>query len=136
MEKNEIDVLKKFMDPELVEQMIQVESGQKQSSSPRKEPDSLDELYKARHYPGNVKKGDKQFEFIEEIPDNPIPEEWMRLDNFGEIRFNPNTVRAISRRGARLSLFFDTPLLSAEFPDADLVAVFENMVKLPRRQGI
>ena len=136
MEQNEIETLKKFMDAELVDQMIQVESGVKQSSSPRKEPESLDELYKARYYPSEVVQGDKQFEFIEEIPDNPIPEEWMRLDNFGEIRFNPNTVRAITRRGARLTLFFDTPLLSAEFPDADLVGVFENMVKLPRRQGI
>ncbi len=117
MEQDEIAVLKKFKTvAELIDQMIQIESGSKQSFFlPRdQEPETL----------------------IEEIPDNPIPEEWMRLDNFGEIRFNPQAVRAISRRGSRLTLFFDTPLLSAEFPDADLVGVFENMVKLPRRQGI
>ena len=123
MEQNEIDVLKKFMDADLVDRMVEpsAEEVEVKEIKPKK-PQSLEEFYYAYK--------------AEHPMQSPIPEEWMRLDNFGEIRFNPQQVRAYSRRGSRITLFFDIPLLAATFPDDELVALFDSMPKLPRRQGI
>ena len=124
MEKNEIDVLKKFMDADLVDRMANPPVEVERKEIKPKKYESLEELY---------------FAYKDEHPEtmhSPIPEEWMRLDNFGEIRFNPQQVRAMSRRGSRITLFFDIPILSATFPDDELVALFQSMPELPRRQGI
>ncbi len=127
MEQNEIDVLKKFMDADLVDRMAnppEVEVKEVKS----KKPESLEELYYAYKAEHLDMEPMRQY--------SHIPEEWMHLDNFGEIRFNPQQVRAYSRRGSRITLFFDIPLLAATFPDDELIALFQSMPELPRRQGI
>lgn len=50
MDETQKKALEKFLEPEMVEEIIKAESGEKQSTSPRRELnfENLDEFYKAR----------------------------------------------------------------------------------------